>query len=308
MRIAVIGGGAMGGLWADRLAAMGAEVTIIDVAQPVVDRIRKHGLSVATLDGVSLSHPTVTMDPTGLGPVDLVYFFTKAHHTRDAAQAARPLVGPETTIVSLQNGWGNSDTITDILGRERLVFGVTYQSARVDGPGKVVQTSAGPTVLGPYAETQDVGMAERVAALQGQAGLPTTATANVRTEVWKKVVLNTATLPTSALTGLYAGVLGQPGPMLDLALSIARESVAVLRAAGYDIDATERVDAITTLLGRAGKGKASMLQDAEARRKTEIEVINGAIVTQAARVGVEAPLNSAMVALVGGLERAWSQE
>ncbi|MFN8519690.1 MAG: 2-dehydropantoate 2-reductase [Chloroflexota bacterium] len=307
MRIAVIGGGAMGGLWADRLATIGAEVTIVDVSQPVVDRIRTQGLSVTTPGGPSLSHPTATTDPAGTGPVDLAYFFTKAHHTRAAAEAARPLVGPQTTIVSLQNGWGNGDTIADVLGSEQLVFGVTYQSARADGPGQVVQTSTGPTVLGPYAETRDLRMAEAVATLQGQAGLPTTATAGVRTEVWKKVVLNTATLPTSALTGLYAGVLGQPGPMLDLALSIARESVAVLRAAGYDIDPTERVEAITALLGRAGKGKASMLQDAEARRKTEIEVINGAIVAQAARVGVEAPLNRAMVALIGGLERAWDQ-
>jgi 2-dehydropantoate 2-reductase len=307
MRIAVVGGGAMGGLWADRLAAIGAEVTIVDVSPPVVERIRAQGLLVTSQDGPSLSHPMVTTDPSETGPVDLVYFFTKAHHTRGAAEAARPLVGPQTTIVSLQNGWGNSDTIADVLGRERLVFGVTYQSARVDGPGQVVQTSAGPTVVGPYPDDQDPGMADRVATLQGAAGLATTVTAGVRTEVWKKVVLNTATLPTSALTGLYAGVLGQPGPMLDLALSIARESVAVLRAAGYDIDPTERVDAISGLLARAGKGKASMLQDAEARRKTEIEVINGAIVAQAAKVGVEAPLNQAMVALIGGLEQAWSQ-
>jgi 2-dehydropantoate 2-reductase len=307
MRIAVVGGGAMGGLWADRLASTGAEVTVVDVSKPVVEAILTDGLSVVGPDGPSRTHPAATTDAATTGPVDLVFFFTKAQHTRSAALAARPLVGPDTTLVSLQNGWGNADTIADVLGPDRLVFGVTYQSARVDGPGQVTQTSAGVTVLGPYADTQDLGRATMVATLQSDAGLPTTATAAVRTEVWKKVVLNTATLPTSALTGLFAGELGQPGAMLDLACSIARESVGILQAAGYDIDATERVDYITGLLGRAGKGKASMLQDVEGRRKTEIEVINGAIVGQAERLGLEAPLNRAMVALIGGLERAWAR-
>ena len=121
-------------------------------------------------------------------------------------------------------------------------------------------------------------------------------------------MLNTATLPTSALTGLYAGELGQPGAMLELADAIATESVLILRAAGYDIDADERVAFVNALLGRAGKGKPSMLQDVEVRRKTEVEVINGAIVRQAESLGLDAPLNRAMVALIGGLERSWARE
>ncbi|MEO8463246.1 MAG: 2-dehydropantoate 2-reductase [Chloroflexota bacterium] len=307
MRIAIIGGGAMGGLWADRLGSTGAEIAIVDVARSVVDALAAEGLTVVTSDVSSQTNPRATSNPSDVGPVDLVYFFTKAHHTRSAAGTAGPLIDGDTTIVSLQNGWGNADTIAEVLGPDRLVFGVTYQSARVDGPGRVACTSEGPTVLGPYADSSDLGRAALVATLQQDAGLPSTATSSVRTEVWKKVVLNTATLPTSALTGLYAGELGQPGAMLDLADAIAEESVRILRAAGYEIDAAERVAFINGLLGRAGNGKASMLQDVEVRRKTEVEVVNGAIVRQAELLGLDAPLNRAMVALIGGLERTWTR-
>jgi 2-dehydropantoate 2-reductase len=131
------------------------------------------------------------------------------------------------------------------------------------------------------------------------------ATPEIRTEIWKKLVLNSATLPTSALTGLTAGALGlRDDVMLELVDDIARESTAVARAQGYDIDPKERVDSINGLLERAGLGKASMLQDVEAGRRTEIDVINGAVARAAGEHGVPAPLNRAMFSLVKGYERA----
>ncbi len=308
MKVAIVGGGAMGGLWAGLLESNGVQVTVVDVMPPVVHAIRASGLIVASPDRQLRVHPAATIDPADVGPVDLVYFFTKAHHTRAAASLARPLVDDATILVSLQNGWGNSHVIAEVLAPDRLVSGVTYQSARVESPARILHTSQGPTIVGPFLEDATGDLSEVVSTLQNNAGIATTTTATVHTDIWKKVVLNTATLPTSALTGLYGGEVGQPGAMLELADAIAVESVNILRAAGYDIDPAERVAFINGLLERAGNGKASMLQDVEARRKTEIEVVNGAIVHQAEMLGLEAPLNRAMVALIGGLERAWSRD
>jgi 2-dehydropantoate 2-reductase len=308
MKIAVIGGGAMGGLWAASLTSGATLVTVVDVIPAVVEAIRTTGLAVTTADRRVQTRPAATIDPSDVGPVDVVYFFTKAHHTKDAVSRARPLVDDATILVSLQNGWGNSDVIAQTFGAERLVSGVTYQSARVEGPARIAHTSQGITVIGPFAQGSSMDPAELVSKLQNDAGIETTTTPWVHTEIWKKVVLNTATLPTAALTGLYAGEVGEPGAVLDLADAIAVESVAVLRAAGYDIDPAERVASINSLLGRAGKGKPSMLQDVEAKRKTEVEVINGAIVRQAEALGLQSPLNRAMVALIGGLERSWTHE
>ncbi len=127
----------------------------------------------------------------------------------------------------------------------------------------------------------------------------------MRTEIWKKLVLNAATLPTAALSRLTAGALGEPGELRDLVDGLAAETVAVAVAQGLGIDLGERIAAIHGVLERAGTGKASMLQDVLAARKTEIETVNGAVVAAAAEHGVPVPLNSAMVSLVHGLERSY---
>jgi 2-dehydropantoate 2-reductase len=124
----------------------------------------------------------------------------------------------------------------------------------------------------------------------------------VRPEIWKKLVLNAATLPTAALPGMNAGALTAHAQMHDLVSATAREAVAVARALGYEIDADERVESIHALLERAASTKGSMLQDFEATRQTEIDVINGAVVRAAEQTGVDVPLNRAFVALVKGWE------
>lgn len=311
MKIVIVGGaGAMGGVWASRLAAGGEEVTILDVSPEGLAAINADGLTVEGKDGsVATTRLTATDDAAAIGPADAVIFFTKAQHTPAAAAGARPVVGPGTTVVSLQNGWGNSDRLAEVFPAEQLVMGVTYHSALVRGPGRIAHTAdSGPTFLGPYAAGAGLERAEAVGAAMSAAGIATTVTGDAKTEVWKKVVLNCATLPTASLTRLYAGELGKPGPLRDLLDGLAREATAVANGLGYAIDPEERVASIHGLLAKGGKGKASMLQDVEGQRKTEIEVINGAVLREGERLGIEVPLNRAMVALIGGLERSWRQD
>ena len=302
-----MGAGAMGGLWAARLAAAGNEVIVVDVAPAVLEAVARDGLALQTGETSETARVEATSDPGAVGTVDAVFFFTKAQHTAGAAALARPMVGPETSVVSLQNGWGNADTLVGTYAPAQLVIGVTYNSATVLAPGRVAHTGKGATFVGPYGDDADLERAERVGALLTAAGLEATATPSVKTEIWKKLVLNAATLPTAALTGLRAGELGQPGPLLDLVDALAREAVAVARGRGYAIEAQERVERIHAVLAGAGAGKGSMLQDVEARRKTEIEVINGAVVRAAEALGIDVPLNRAMLALIGGLERGWAR-
>ncbi|MBA2520114.1 MAG: 2-dehydropantoate 2-reductase [Chloroflexia bacterium] len=310
MKFAIVGGaGAMGGVWASRLNAGGEEVAILDVAPEALGAINRDGLIVERKDGsTDVARVVATDQAEAIGATDAVIFFTKSYHTAEAAALARPLVDAKTTVVSLQNGWGNSDTLASIFPPEQIVMGVTYHSAMVRGPGRIAYTNdAGPTVIGPYADGARLDRAEAVGAAMTRAGLEMTITPAVKTEIWKKLILNCATLPTSALTRLYAGELGKPGPLLDFLDVITGEATAVANGLGYEIDLTERIETIHGLLGRGGKGKASMLQDVEGQRKTEIDVINGAVVREADRLGIEVPVNRGLVALVGGLERSWQQ-
>ena len=307
MRTAVIGGGAMGGAIAADAVNAGEDVVLVDVSAELVRHISEHGLLVETPEGTGKVAVPAVSHPAEAGPVDLAVVFVKGHHTRSAAASVAALLGPQTVVVTLQNGWGNADVLAQALPPERLVMGVTYHSCTGAGPGHVRHTGRGPTVVGPYAangSTEGAGRAERFLTAAGWEATVTTA---VRAEIWKKLVLNAATLPTAALTGLAAGEVGRPGPLLDLVDALAAEAVAVARAQGLDIELTERVERIHTVLAGAGKGKASMLQDIEAVRKTEIETVNGAVARMGSQLGVATPLNEAMAALVGGVEHSWRQ-
>lgn len=304
--VAVVGGGAMGGTFAARLAASGQHVTVVDVAADVVAAIQRDGLVVEAPEGEIRARPEATCDPASTGVVDLVFIFVKAQHTAAAAGLLGPLVGPSTVVATLQNGWGNADVLAGAVPASQLVVGVTYHSATLLGPGRVRHSGQGATFIGPYAIGSPLSGADAVGRALSQAGIEATVTADVKTEIWRKLVLNAATLPTAALTLLRAGELGQAGPLLDVVDGLAAEAVAVARAQGLAIDLDERLERIHQVLAGAGTGKPLMLQDVEARRKTEVERINGAIVHAAAAAGVDVPLNRAMVALIGGLERSWT--
>ncbi len=302
---AIVGAGAMGSIVGAALVEAGVRTHFVDVSEALVDHLGADGLTIERGGRARSVDVAATTDPASVGPVDAVLFFVKCYQTAAASELARPLVGGATTVATLQNGWGNGDVLASHFPPERLVPGITYHSGTVRGLGLVAHTNLGdaPTLVGPYAG-DDVSGAALLADDLRRGGLGVEVTPGIRSEVWKKVVLNSATLPTAALTRLTAGALGAHARMSRLVAGLARESSVVGRAAGFDVDPEERVSAIAGILDGAGDGKASMLQDVEAGRRTEIDVINGAVVQLAELHGVEVPLNRAMAALIAGYEQA----
>jgi 2-dehydropantoate 2-reductase len=261
---------------------------------------------VTTAEGEQVAQVQVSPDPGTVGVADVVLVFVKAAHTPAAAASLAPLVGDRTVVATLQNGWGNADVLAAHVPQDRLVIGVTYHSGTVAAPGQVRHTGRGMTFVGAYLPDGALAPAEAVAEVLRSAGLDVTVSPEVRTEIWKKLVLNAATLPVGALTRLNAGQLGQPGAVRDLVDSLALEATRVGRAMGFAVDPDERIARIHAVLEGAGSGKPSMLQDVEAQRLTEIDVISGAVARLGAELGEPAPLAVAMTALVHGLERSWS--
>jgi 2-dehydropantoate 2-reductase len=301
MKIAVVGAGAMGSIFGARFGGAGLDTTFVDVSQPLVNKINADGVTIVRAEEETATRVPATTDPASVGAVDIAVFFVKCYQTRSAAEAARPLVGPETVVASLQNGWGNGDVLASVYDPGQIVVGVTYNSGTAVGLGQVAHAGVGPTYVGPYAGGS-LGAAEMLSETLARCGLEAHATQEIGPEVWKKLVLNAATLPTAALTGMNAGALTAHEDIHELVSAVAREAIAVAQLLGYEIDEQERVDYIHTLLERAGSTKASMLQDFEAGRRTEIDVINGAVVKAGHESGVPVPLNQALVALVKGWE------
>jgi 2-dehydropantoate 2-reductase len=300
-RIVVVGAGAMGCLYAAFLRRAGREVALLEKSPEVVARIRGEGVTVRNGgDALSLRVPA-SHDPGELAPPDAVLFCVKCYQTEQAAELVAPLVGERTAVVSLQNGWGNGELLARRFGAERLVVGVTYASSTLLGPGEVAARLAGGTFVGPYA-APGASAAAAVASALAAAGFEVEQPDSIRTEIWKKLVLNAATLPTSALTRLPAAGLLASVPMDALVEKVAREAVAVAQASGYAIDPAERVREIRRVLAAAGEGRSSMLQDVERGARTEVDVLTGAVVRAAEERGVEVPANRILLALVRGYE------
>lgn len=308
MRIAILGGGgAMGGIFGGYLARAGNDVTLIDVSKAAVEAINSSGLSIEEKDG---STPVIKVpassDPASVGPVDLIINFVKCYHTEAAIRAAAPMISADTAVLSLQNGWGNAPRIASIVGEDRVLVGLTYHSGTLLAPGRVKHPGSGMTFIGELSGKTTPRL-ERVVSTFREAGFETTLSPRILDEVWKKLALNACTLPTAALMRFFAHELVAFDGAKSVMAAILKEVVAVAQAQGIALDHDERWSAITGLLEKAVGGKASMLQDVEAKRQTEIEVINGAIVDAGRRHGVPTPHNETMVWMVQAVEQHYLQ-
>jgi 2-dehydropantoate 2-reductase len=303
MRIAILGGaGAMGGIFGGWLQRSGNDVVLVDVSKDAVRTINDAGLSIEEKDGgQSLVRVRATDDPGSVGPVDLLVNFVKCYHTETAVGGAKPMLGPETAVLTLQNGWGNADRIAGLVGRDRVLVGLTYHSGTLLGPGRVKHPGLGVTYVGEL-DGRESSRLLRVAETLRGAGFETKIAPNIVEEVWKKLALNACTLPTAALLRFFAHELALYDGSKAVMAAILAEVVAVAKAKGMSLDYDERWDAIIGVLNRAVGGKPSMLQDVEASRRTEIEVINGAVVEAGKTIGVPTPVNAAMVGMIGALQ------
>ena len=304
MRIAVVGCGAVGSLFAAGLAQLDdVEVWAYDLAQDHVDAINERGLRLSGA-GEIVGRLQATSDPAQLPACDFGIVATKSMHTEPAiAACARAFA--DGAVCSVQNGVGNEEAIAEHV--DRVIRGTTFPAGRILEPGHVQWDVKGDTTIGPYeprpARMEEV---ERLADACTRAGLPTTAVADARGPQWRKVIFNAATNPVGALTRLSHGRVCERPPLRRLVTGLVDEGKAVVAAQEIELDADPE-----ELIDHAAKPevaydhKASMLQDVEARRQTEIDYLNGGIVRFGREHGVATPLNEMITALVRGLEASW---
>jgi 2-dehydropantoate 2-reductase len=304
VRVAVIGCGAIGSLYAAHLARAGAqavEVWVVDPWAEHLDAIARDGLRVTGLaDFTARVHARTTA--IDLPDCDFGLVATKAPHTRAAVAGARAALA-NAAVVSLQNGLGNEEVIAELV--PRVIRGSIITAGAIIAPGVVRYDAPGDSWFGPFepspAPLEEV---ERLARLLTDGGLRTHALKDARGPQWTKVVFNSATSPLSALTGLPVGpVCTDPGLRRQVDALIA-EALAVCDKAGITLTRRPQ-EAVEEAVAEAYEHKPSMLQDVLAHRETEIDALNGGIADEGRRVGLPTPLHDCMVALVKGLERSW---
>ncbi|HKX60618.1 MAG TPA: 2-dehydropantoate 2-reductase [Verrucomicrobiae bacterium] len=307
MKIAILGAGAMGSAIGALLHKAGHPVTLIDVSRPTIEAVQNRGLIIQNKAGEQETvRMAITDDPQMPGVVDLLLVFVKCYHTENAVRNAAPMIGPNTVVLSLQNGWGNGPRIAGLVGKERVVLGVCYHSATVLAPGHVLHAGQGKTFMGEL-DGSDSSRLQQIVKTFNQAGITVEPSGQVLKEIWSKLALNVATLPTSSSVRVTADRLLDTPEMQELMKALLQEVVAVANGQGIPLAFDERWEAITGLLRNlAPNTKGSMLQDVEARRQTEIDVMCGAIVEAGTRLNIATPYNRAMVGLIKGLEATFA--
>ncbi len=304
MRVCVVGCGAVGSLFAANLAQLDdIEVWAYDLFREHVDAINRDGLRLSGA-GEALGRLTATSDPTELPSCDFGIVATKAMHTEEAI-AATAAAFAYGCVATVQNGLGNEEAIAK--HAERVIRGTTFPAGKLLEPGHVQWDVKGDTTLGPF-EPRPAPFDEiaRLADACSRAGMPTTAVPDARGPQWRKVIFNAATNPVGALTRLTHGRVCEDTELRRLVSGLVDEGKSVAAAQGIGLDADPE-----DLIDHAAKPevaynhKASMLQDVEARRPTEIDYLNGGIVRFGAEHGVPTPLNRAIWSLVKGLEQSW---
>ena len=306
MRICVVGCGAVGALFAANLAQLDdVEVWAYDVWREHVDAMNRDGLRLSGA-GEVVGRLHATSDPGELPACEFGIVATKSMQTGSAVAAAAHAF-ESGSVCSVQNGVGNEEAIAEHV--EHVIRGTTFPAGKLVEPGHVQWEVKGDTTIGPF-EPRPAPMAEveRLADTCTRAGMPTEAVTDARGPQWRKLIFNAATNPIGALTGLTHGRVCEDPALRALVSELVDEGKAVADAQGIELD--EDPEGLIDYAARpdvAYDHKASMLQDVEARRETEIDFLNGGVVRFGRQHGVPTPLNEAVTALVQGLERSWAR-
>ncbi len=288
----IVGGGALGTFLATRFLAGGADVRIVTRAGG-----SRH-------DELKRGHPRVRLshDFGALEGTEVVFLCVKAYHTKDVARSLSGLSLERASVCSLQNGWGNLELLDQALPGTPLLAGATSLGAYLDDRGLLHATDRGTTVIAPW-RPSDSPAAERAAEVVRLTGLLAEARPDARAVLWRKLVLNSAVNPVTAIAHCANGAVIQEPTLFEIARRAALEASRVgerLGLLGEDFDPEE---ALRAILRETAPNLSSMREDLERGRRTEIEEITGAIVRLAGEQGIPTPVQSALLTLVRAAER-----
>ena len=302
MKIGIVGAGAMGCVYAALMADAGNEVWAIDTWQAHVDAIAANGLRLEGASGDRTVALGTTTDPATVGPCDLVIIATKAAQVEAAATGARALLGPETAVLTIQNGLGSAAKVARVLGEQRVIIGVVGGfGASIKAPGHAHHNGMELVRLGEASGAVTPRL-ERIAALWRGAGFTVKCFDDIDQLVWEKLVCNVCYSGTATLTGLTVGEIMADADAWPIASGCAAEAYRVARAKGIRLDFDDPVAYVRDFGAKIPGARPSMLLDHLAGRRSEIDAINGAIPPEALALGLEASYNSLVSALVRAKE------
>ncbi len=304
MNICIVGCGAMGSIYAALLASSGHSICVVDTNKAHIEAINTRGLRVWGASG----DRTVTVEAFVEPPaqtMDLVVCAVKARYVAAAARSIVRLMGPDTRVLGIQNGLGSAEVLAAHVGEDHLIVGIAQGfGASLPEPGCAHHNDMKAIRMGAYAGL-DHNRVEEIADIWAAAGFDAAATPNITGMQWGKLVCNVAYSAPCAITGLTVGEVLEHPQMSTVSRMAAREAFDTARALGVELPFADPTEEITQFAQRMRTAKPSVLLDLEAGRPSEVTVINGAVPSQAQKVGRQAPVNATLTALVQTLEHKY---
>ena len=300
MSIAVIGAGAMGSIYGGHLSRKHT-VYLIDSNKELTEAINRDGLEIEEEGRVNRYYPKAFSDAFGLEPADLVILFVKALYSRAALESNRNLIGENTYILTLQNGAGHEELLSEFVPEAQIIIGTTEDNGKILGLGKVRRGGRGRTNIGAL-KRESEGMAFLLKEVLDECGFDTVIHENIQALIWEKLFVNVSLSAVTGLLGCPMGFVGENPYAWSMAKRLAKEALQVAGALGLVFEEDRILKKIKDTALESPEGITSICADLKAGRRTEVDTISGAVVRAAQKCGRSVPVHEFLVAQVHGME------
>jgi len=304
MEILIIGPGAMGCLFAARMFNAGYKVTLLDHNKKRAEKITRQGIIVQGISGDYTARVPVISEPSGIKP-DIIFICVKSGKTSNAAEAIKGIITESTLVATLQNGLGNIEILSEILGDNRVIGGITSEGVTSLGNGKIRHAGTGNTVLGPRKNLGDP--LEMIVAALNKAGFTASSADNVDDLIWGKLIISVGINALAAITGLKNGQLPEFKGSLSIMQHAVNEAVSVSKAKNINLPYDDPFEKVLGVCNDTSENIASMLQDVLNKRATEIDFINGAICREGKKFGIPTPVNQTLTSLLRTIQVSYDE-
>ncbi|MBP7217237.1 MAG: 2-dehydropantoate 2-reductase, partial [Candidatus Omnitrophica bacterium] len=295
---------AIGTLWAAYLSKSKEEIIGVVARKDSAQLLRERGIHIEGLAGTWPQKIKVTADVKEVGPVDVLLLCVKSYATKDAMLCAKPLVNDDTVVVTLQNGIGNIEMISEIVGSEKVIGGVTSMGSTLLDTGRVRLAGKGETVIG-FLDGKTPVEIRTVRELFNKVGLETKITRDIKAVLWSKLAVNVGINALTALTHLPNGKLIEFEGTRKILRSAVTEAIRVAKRKRIKLIFDDPLAKVEAVCEATAANCSSMLQDVLRKKRTEIDFINGVIVRQGQELGIPVPVNAMLVDLIKTIESSY---
>ena len=300
MKIAVIGAGAMGSIYGGHLS-LHNDVTLIDTNPKVIETVQQNGLKIEENGQENIYRPSAAVRCEGMEPVDLIILFVKALYSKAALSGNRNLIGPNTYVMTLQNGSGHEDILGEFVPQDHIIIGTTEDNGAVLGFGHIRHGGVGNTNVGMLTEDKE-NFLNKLKESFDSCGFNVRIHPNIQQLIWDKLFTNVSLSAVTAVLQVNIGYIAANEYAWQMTMALLHEAVETAHALGLEADEEKLAEKIRATSVGSPEGVTSICADIRAGRKTEVDTISGSVVRAAHKAGVPVPVHEFVVNTIHALE------